>query len=145
MTTSPPRQLVLGDPQHAVSQYASRLRAAWSRSRFSARGRWFSSAVLDSTAVRMTQPRGTVILKSTMHGTVPVDTAPVIVNEITLVGSRCGRFEPALALLRDKKVDVSPLIATEFGLDQACEAFAEAARPGVLKVLLRNSQRLGTS
>ena len=50
-------------------------------------------------AVRMTRPRGTVILKSTVHGLVGVDTAPVIVNEITLVGSRCGRFEPALDLL----------------------------------------------
>ena len=50
-------------------------------------------------AVAMVEPRGTVILKSTVHGEVPVDTAPVIVNEITLVGSRCGRFEPALELL----------------------------------------------
>ena len=47
-------------------------------------------------AVAMTRPRGTLILKSTVHGNVPLDTAPVIVNEITLVGSRCGRFEPAL-------------------------------------------------
>ena len=47
----------------------------------------------------MTRPRGTVILKSTVHGTVAVDTAPIIVNEITLVGSRCGRFEAALPLL----------------------------------------------
>ncbi len=44
----------------------------------------------------MTRPRGTVIMKSTVHGLVAMDTAPVIVNEITLVGSRCGRFEPAL-------------------------------------------------
>jgi alcohol dehydrogenase len=50
-------------------------------------------------AVRMVEPRGTIILKSTVHGEVPLDTAPVIVNEITLVGSRCGRFEPALRLL----------------------------------------------
>ncbi len=44
-------------------------------------------------AVRMTQPRGTLILKSTVHGLVPVDAAPIIVNELTLVGSRCNRFE----------------------------------------------------
>ena len=47
-------------------------------------------------AVTMVRPRGTVIMKSTVHGNVRIDTAPVIVNEITLVGSRCGRFEPAL-------------------------------------------------
>ncbi len=51
-------------------------------------------------AIRMVEPRGTIILKSTVHGEIPLDTAPVIVNEITLVGSRCGRFEPALELLR---------------------------------------------
>ena len=53
-------------------------------------------------AVAMTRPRGTVIMKSTVHGLAPIDTAPMIVNEITLVGSRCGRFEPALRLLRNR-------------------------------------------
>src|SRR6202171_6510622 len=50
-------------------------------------------------AVRMTRPRGTVVLKSTVHGLVGIDSAAIVVNEITLVGSRCGRFEPALRLL----------------------------------------------
>ena len=50
-------------------------------------------------AAGMTRPRGTLILKSTVHGEVPVDTAPIIVNELTLVGSRCGRFEAALPLI----------------------------------------------
>ncbi len=63
-----------------------------------------------ATAISMTVPRGTVILKSTVHGTVSLDTAPVIVNEITLVGSRCGRFEPALALLAQQRVNVADLI-----------------------------------
>ena len=54
-------------------------------------------------AVQMTQPRGTVVMKSTVHGLVSIDTAPVIVNEITLVGSRCGRFEPALKLLEERQ------------------------------------------
>src|SRR6185312_7594092 len=63
------------------------------------------------TAVRMTEPRGTVILKSTIHGEVPIDTAPVIVDEITLIGSRCGRFEPAIELLKSGAVDVMPLIS----------------------------------
>jgi threonine dehydrogenase-like Zn-dependent dehydrogenase len=87
-------------------------------------------------AVNMVEPRGTVILKSTVHGEVPVDTAPVIVNEITLIGSRCGRFEPALDLLARGAVDVASLISERMPLPQAPAAFARAAQPGVLKVLL---------
>jgi alcohol dehydrogenase len=88
------------------------------------------------TAVTMAEPRGTVILKSTVHGEVPVDTAPVIVNEVTLVGSRCGRFEPALELLKSGAVDVASLISERMPLWKAPAAFARAAQPGVLKVLL---------
>jgi threonine dehydrogenase-like Zn-dependent dehydrogenase len=88
-------------------------------------------------AVTMCEPRGSVIMKSTVHGLVTIDTAPVIVNEVTLVGSRCGRFEPALRLLAGKKIDVTSLIADEFPLDRAPEAFERAATKGVLKVLLR--------
>jgi len=82
-------------------------------------------------------PRGTVIMKSTVHGLVPIDTAPAIVNEITLVGSRCGRFEAALPLLTAGKVNVGRMISDEFPLDRAPQAFAHAAKKGVLKVLLR--------
>jgi alcohol dehydrogenase len=88
-------------------------------------------------AVSMTRPRGTVVLKSTVHGLVPLDTAPVIVDEITLVGSRCGRFEPALKLLRAGSVRVDRMITDEFPLSQAERAFERAAENGVLKVLLR--------
>jgi alcohol dehydrogenase len=88
------------------------------------------------TAATMVEPRGTVILKSTIHGEVPVDTAPVIVNEITLVGSRCGRFEPALDLLQRGAVDVKSLVSERIPLTQAPAAFARAAQSGVLKVLL---------
>lgn len=88
-------------------------------------------------AVSMCIPRGTVIMKSTVHGLVSIDTAPAIVNEITLVGSRCGRFEAALPLLSAGKVHVGSMISEEFPLNQAPEAFAEAAKKGVLKVLLR--------
>ncbi len=84
----------------------------------------------------MVEPRGTVILKSTVHGEVPVDTAPVIVNEISLIGSRCGRFEPALDLLERGAVDVASLISERKPLSQAPAAFARAAQPGVLQVLL---------
>jgi len=88
-------------------------------------------------AVRMTRPRGTVILKSTVHGLVGVDTAPVIVNEITLVGSRCGRFEPALDLLSRNLIPVEEMISEQLPLADAPRAFERAARKGVLKVLLR--------
>jgi alcohol dehydrogenase len=87
-------------------------------------------------AAAMTEPRGTLILKSTVHGLVPVDTAPVIVNELTLVGSRCGRFEPALELLASGKVQVLPMVSEKYRLGQAAEAFARAGERGVLKVLL---------
>jgi threonine dehydrogenase-like Zn-dependent dehydrogenase len=100
--------------------------------------------VVDSTgspeglqaAIRMVEPCGTVIMKSTVHGSVAIDTAPVIVNEITLVGSRCGRFEPALALLERGAVDVGSMISETMPLHKAPQAFAEAARKGVLKILL---------
>lgn len=90
-------------------------------------------------AVAMTEPRGRVVLKSTVHGLVKVDTAPVIVNEITLVGSRCGRFEPALKLLRSGKVRVGDMISGRFRLGDAPAAFAAAAKKGTLKVLLQES------
>lgn len=88
-------------------------------------------------AVALCEPRGTIILKSTVHGLVTIDTAPVIVNEVTLVGSRCGRFEPAIRLLASGKVSVVDLISAEFPLDRAPEAFKHAATKGVLKVLFQ--------
>jgi len=89
------------------------------------------------TAVNMTKPRGTVFMKSTIHGTVAIDTAPIIVNEITLVGSRCGRFEPAIGILQSGAIHVADMISEELPLSQAPRAFARANRSGVLKVLLR--------
>jgi len=87
-------------------------------------------------AAAMVRPRGTVILKSTVHGTVGIDTAPIIVNEITLVGSRCGRLEVALPLLEHCLIPVEQMIADRFALGDAPAAFARAADRGVLKVLL---------
>jgi alcohol dehydrogenase len=88
-------------------------------------------------AVAMTRPRGTVVMKSTVHGKVSVDTAPVIVNEITLMGSRCGRFEPALNLLRNRAINVADMVSDEFALPAAPRALARAAERGVMKVLLK--------
>ncbi len=87
-------------------------------------------------AVAMTRPRGTVIVKSTVHGMVKLDTASVVVNEITLLGSRCGRFEPALAMLERGGLRLREMISAHFRLAEAPRAFREAARPGTLKVLL---------
>lgn len=87
-------------------------------------------------AAQMVEPRGTIILKSTVHGLVAVDTAPIIVNEVTLVGSRCGRFEPALKLLKTGKVNVDGFISERMRLAEAPKAFERAAQRGVLKVLL---------
>ncbi len=87
-------------------------------------------------AITMTRPRGTIFMKSTVHGTTPIDAAPVIVNELTLVGSRCGRFEPAIELLQSRKVNVEDMISEILPLSDAPRAFARAAGRGVLKILL---------
>ncbi len=89
-------------------------------------------------AIRMTKPRGAVIMKSTVHEKVQIDTAPVIVNEISLIGSRCGRFEPAMKLIRARKLNLGPMVQQSFPLDQAPKAFQKAAERGALKILLQN-------
>lgn len=89
------------------------------------------------SAIALCEPRGTVVMKSTVHGLVRIDTAPAIVNEVTLVGSRCGRFEPAIRMLASGRVRVDRLISERLLLDRAAEAYKRAAVKGVLKVLLR--------
>ena len=79
-------------------------------------------------------------MKSTVHGKVEVDTAAVIVNEITLVGSRCGRFEPALRLLAKRRLQLDDLIAGCWTLDRAPDAFRQAQTKGTLKVLLKGPE-----
>jgi threonine dehydrogenase-like Zn-dependent dehydrogenase len=90
-----------------------------------------------SLAQHMTEPRGTLILKSTFHGAAPVETWPLVVKEITLIGSRCGPFAEAIALLRTGKVDPRPLITRTFPLSEAPAAIQYAQQPGVMKVLLK--------
>jgi len=85
----------------------------------------------------MTEPRGTLVLKSTFHRAAPVETWPIVVKEITVVGSRCGPFDKALALLRSGKVDPTPLITRIFPLAAAGEAIRFAQKKGVMKVLLK--------
>ncbi|HEY3350988.1 MAG TPA: alcohol dehydrogenase catalytic domain-containing protein [Thermoanaerobaculia bacterium] len=88
-------------------------------------------------ALALVRPRGTIVWKSTHHAPARFDAAPLVVNEVTVVGSRCGRFEPALELLRLKRVDVLSLLSSAFPLRDAVRALRLSARPGVLKVLLR--------
>jgi alcohol dehydrogenase len=87
-------------------------------------------------AIKMVRPRGTIIMKSTLHDMPVVDTAKIIVDEITLLGSRCGPFEPALQLLATGNVRVDDMISERVPLREARRAFELAASEGVLKVLL---------
>jgi len=88
-------------------------------------------------AISLVKPRGTIVWKSTHHAPARFDAAPIVVNEVTIVGSRCGRFEPAIELLRKRKVDVRGLLSAEFPLRRAVFALREAGRRGVRKILLR--------
>jgi threonine dehydrogenase-like Zn-dependent dehydrogenase len=82
------------------------------------------------------RPRGTIVLKSTYHGGLKLDVAMVVVDEVTLVGSRCGPFAKALALLARGEVDVDSLLAARYPLTEAPRAYEHAAQPGMLKVLI---------
>ena len=88
-------------------------------------------------ALDLLHPRGTLVLKSTFHGATELHTARIVVDEISVVGSRCGRFAPALELLKTNAVDVESLISEEHSLADGVRAIGRAAEPGVLKVLLR--------
>jgi threonine dehydrogenase-like Zn-dependent dehydrogenase len=88
-------------------------------------------------ARRAVRPRGTLVLKSTHRGETAVNLSSVVVDEVTLVGSRCGPFAKALDVLARRLVDTRPLVDARYSLEEGLAAFEEAARPGVLKVLLR--------
>jgi threonine dehydrogenase-like Zn-dependent dehydrogenase len=88
-------------------------------------------------AQQMTEPRGTLVIKSTFHGAARVETWPIVVKELTVLGSRCGPFAKALELLRTGKVDPRPLITCTSPLVNAQKAIRFAQRQAVLKVLLK--------
>ena len=88
-------------------------------------------------SLRLVRPRGTLVLKSTFAGQAHINLTKLVVSEITVVGSRCGPFAPALRLLASGAVQVRPLIEAEYPLADGLAAFEHAARPGVRKVLLR--------
>jgi len=89
-----------------------------------------------ATAVDLVRPRGKIVLKSTFQGTPTWAASRVVVDEITIVGSRCGRFAPALDLLKNGSINVEDLIACEYSLSNGVTAMARAAEKGVLKVVL---------
>src|SRR5688572_12581814 len=88
-------------------------------------------------ALDLVRPQGKLVLKSTFHGTTEINAARVVVDEISIVGSRCGRFAPALDLLKRNAIDVDSLISEEYPLAKGVHAMKRARTKGVLKVLLR--------
>jgi threonine dehydrogenase-like Zn-dependent dehydrogenase len=87
-------------------------------------------------AVSATRPRGTLVLKSTVADKSSLHLAPIVIHEITVVGSRCGSFPPALRALEARSIDTASLVSATFPLSKAVEALRRAADPGVRKVLL---------
>jgi threonine dehydrogenase-like Zn-dependent dehydrogenase len=87
-------------------------------------------------AVAATRPRGTVVLKSTVAGRHDLDLAPLVIDEIQVVGSRCGPFAPALEALASHEIDVAALVSDRMPLSRGDDALRRAAEPGILKVLL---------
>ena len=90
-----------------------------------------------STALELVKPRGKIVLKSTFHGAVEWETSRLVVDEISIVGSRCGRLAPAIELLASNKVKVDDLISDEYPLEDGVAALGQAGKKGVLKVLLK--------
>jgi threonine dehydrogenase-like Zn-dependent dehydrogenase len=87
-------------------------------------------------ALNLLKPRGILVLKSTMHGDMKLNTAKLVIDEMTVIGSRCGRFEPAVRLLRDRLVQVDDLISAVYPFDQALLAFEKTKEADTIKVLL---------
>ena len=92
-------------------------------------------------ALNIVRPTGTVVLKSTHHKATEIDASKVVVDEITIAGSRCGRFQPAIDLLANGKVDMLPLIWERLPIEDGLHAFEIAAAPSSMKVLLQMSKR----
>jgi len=95
-----------------------------------------SSASGFEMAMAMVRPRGTIILKSTVATAKPLNLAPLVIDEINVIGSRCGPFREALRALSERSVDVASLIHRRMKIEHGVEAFDVAGRPGVLKVVL---------
>ena len=132
-----------------VGRHAAKLEAAEKQgiqavdvSQFVAKGE--ADVVVDATgsgsgfelAMRTVRPRGTIVLKSTFAAAEGLNLAPLVINEVTVVGSRCGPFPDAIRALASREVDVSALISAEFPLRGAIAALEAAKAPDNIKVLL---------
>lgn len=89
------------------------------------------------TSLALTKPRGTLILKSTIAASKEFNLAPIVIDEITVVGSRCGQFAPALRMLEQKRIDVNPLISDIYPIDEAVQAFERNKEKSSVKVLVK--------
>jgi threonine dehydrogenase-like Zn-dependent dehydrogenase len=142
LKTATPDVTVLGrhDPKLAIAQV---LGLASQRSEASVPDGSRYDVVVDATgrpeglrrALEIVQPRGTIVMKSTFHGEAPLEPWPIVVDEVTLVGSRCGPFQRAIDLLAAGAIQVGPLVARVAPLHEYESAFADARRS--LKVLFR--------
>jgi threonine dehydrogenase-like Zn-dependent dehydrogenase len=90
-------------------------------------------------ALQSLRPRGTLVLKSTYADRLTLDASAIVVDEITVIGSRCGPFAEALKLLAEDRVNVAPLIQARYPLSDGLAAFEHAQQRGVLKVLVTMS------
>lgn len=89
------------------------------------------------TSLSLVKPRGVLVLKSTIATGKELNLAPIVINEITVLGSRCGQFPPALRLLENNKIDFKPFISAVYGVDEAIEAFEANKSKETLKVLIK--------
>src|SRR5215207_9573983 len=122
--------------RRGIETTTPKLAAKWKR-QFDVVVEASGSATGFSLALELLRPRGQLVLKSTFHGKTELDAAPIVVDEISIVGSRCGRFSPALDLLKKKAIEVDSLITEEYPLSKGIHAMRRAGTRGVLKVLLR--------
>lgn len=88
-------------------------------------------------AMALTKPRGVLVLKSTVAGSKEINLAPIVINEITVLGSRCGQFKPALELLKNERIDFKPMISNIYNVDDAIEAFEKNKDKNSVKVLIK--------
>jgi threonine dehydrogenase-like Zn-dependent dehydrogenase len=129
-------ELARGFGAHRIALHATDLEAEW-QGRFDVAIEASGSARGLATALRLCKPRGTIVLKSTHHGLTSLDSSVVVVNELTIVGCRCGRFAPALALIESGRVDLTKLISLRMPLEDGILAFEQASLPKTMKVLLQ--------
>ncbi len=136
--------LLIGHHQKNLDRVSDRLDVTLEKD-FDASTRKQWDIVIDATgssqglnqAMTLARPRGTIVLKSTMAHAEALDLTPLVIDEITLVGSRCGQFPPALRLLERGVLPLERLIEAVYPLEEAEEAWKRASTPGALKVLLR--------